>query len=47
VEAIATRELGLQTPAAQRVIVIEPRRVPVAGAQLAKELGAAAAGERN
>jgi cell division protein FtsL len=52
VEAIATRELGLSSPPAGRVIVIEPPRAPASGAQLAKELGAlpgtpAAGGERN
>ena len=52
VETIATRDLGLQPPAAARVVVIERARTPVPGAQLAKELGtpsssASPAGERN
>jgi cell division protein FtsL len=50
VENIATRELGLQSPPAARVVVIERARTPVPGAQLAKELGApsaSSAGERN
>lgn len=50
VETIATRELGMQSPPAARVVVIERARKPVPGAQLAKELGAPAAaspGERN
>jgi len=51
VETIATRDLGLQAPAAARVVVIERARTPVPGAQVAKELGpsssASPAGERN
>ena len=51
VETIATRDLGLQPPAAARVVVIERARTPAPGAQLAKELGtpspASPAGERN
>ncbi|HEU0106093.1 MAG TPA: cell division protein FtsL [Vicinamibacteria bacterium] len=50
VESIATRELGLQSPPAARVVVIERARTPAPGAQLAKELGTPAAsspGERN
>ena len=51
VENIATRELGLSSPPATRVVVIERARTPVPGAQLAKELGTPAAsspgGERN
>ncbi|HET6899997.1 MAG TPA: cell division protein FtsL [Vicinamibacteria bacterium] len=52
VETIATRDLGLQPPAAARVVVIERARMPVPGAQMAKELGtpsssASPAGERN
>jgi cell division protein FtsL len=52
VETIATRDLGLQPPAAARVVVIERARTPVPGAQMAKELGtpsssASPAGERN
>jgi len=51
VESIATRELGLSSPPAARVVVIERARTPAPGAQLAKELGPAAAsspgGERN
>ena len=48
IETIATRDLGLQSPPASKVIVIERARPPVAGAQLAKELGPTpAAGERN
>ena len=51
VENIATRELGLSSPPAARVVVIERARTPVPGAQLAKELGTPAAsspgGERN
>jgi cell division protein FtsL len=51
VENIAVRELGLQSPPAPRVVVIERARTPVPGAQMAKELGAPAAsspaGERN
>jgi cell division protein FtsL len=51
VESIATRELGLSSPPAARVVVIERPRTPVPGAQLAKELGTPAAaapgGERN
>ena len=52
VETIATRDLGLQPPAAASVVVIERARTPVPGAQMAKELGtpsssASPAGERN
>ena len=52
VENIATRELGLSSPPAARVVVIERARTPMPGAQLAKELGtpstaASPAGERN
>jgi cell division protein FtsL len=49
VEKIAIRDLGLQSPPATRVIVIERPRPAAPGAQLAKELGGAAtpAGERN
>jgi cell division protein FtsL len=50
VETIATRELGMQSPPAARVVVIERARKPVPGAQLAKELGtpaSASPGERN
>ncbi len=51
VESIATRELGLSSPPAARVVVIERARTPVPGAQLAKELGPPVAsspgGERN
>jgi len=52
VETIATRDLGLQSPPAARVVVIERARTPTPGAQVAKELGApstsgAPAGERN
>ncbi len=51
VEAIATRELGLQSPPAGRVIVIEQPRPAAPGAQMAKELGGPAGspvpGERN
>ena len=52
VETIATRDLGLQPPAAARVVVIERARTPVPGAQMAKGLGtpsssASPAGERN
>jgi cell division protein FtsL len=52
VETIDTRDLGLQPPAAARVVVIERARTPVPGAQMAKELGtpsssASPAGERN
>lgn len=53
VEAIATRDLGLQSPPAGRVIVIEPPRPAANGAQMAKDLGGSpgtsplAAGERN
>jgi cell division protein FtsL len=53
VEAIATRELGLQSPAAQQVVVVERPRVAAPGGQLAKEMGSpattpsSAAGERN
>lgn len=51
VENIATRELGLQSPPAPRVVVIERARTPVPGAQMAKELGtpsaSSPAGERN
>ena len=51
VENIAIREIGLSSPPAARVVVIERARTPVPGAQLAKELGTPAAaspgGERN
>jgi cell division protein FtsL len=52
VETIATRDLGLQSPPAARVVVIERARTPMPGAQVAKELGAPATsaspgGERN
>lgn len=48
VETIATRELGLQSPPASRVIVIERPRPATPGAQVAKELGTPPlAGERN
>jgi cell division protein FtsL len=50
VETIATRELGLQSPPASRVIVVERPRPPTPGAQVAKEMGppsASSAGERN
>ncbi len=51
VENIAIRELGLSSPPAARVVVIERARTPVPWAQLAKELGTPAAaspgGERN
>jgi cell division protein FtsL len=51
IETIATRDLGMQSPPATRVIVIEQPRPTVAGAQLAKELTPSAtsssAGERN
>ena len=52
VEVIATRELGLSSPPAGRVIVIEPPRPTAPGAQMAKELDGVAgtspaAGERN
>ena len=52
VETIATRELGLQSPPASRVIVIVRPRPAASGAQLAKELGtpsstSSPAGERN
>ena len=52
VENIAIRELGMQSPPAARVVVIERARTPMPGAQMAKELGAPAAsaspaGERN
>jgi cell division protein FtsL len=42
VETIATRELGLQSPPAHRVVVVERPRSPVPGAQVAKELGSPA-----
>jgi cell division protein FtsL len=38
IETIATRDLGMQSPPASRVVVIERARPVVAGAQLAKEL---------
>ena len=41
VEAIATRDLGLQSPPAERVVVVERPHMPAPGAQLAKELGPA------
>jgi hypothetical protein len=51
VENIATRELGLQSPPAPRVVVIERARPPLPGSQMAKELGTPPAsplgGERN
>jgi cell division protein FtsL len=52
VETIASRDLGLQSPAASRVIVVERPRLPAPGAQVAKEMGPPAsalspAGERN
>lgn len=53
VESIATRELGLHSAPASRVVVIERARPLAPGAQVAKELGApaaapsSAAGERN
>jgi cell division protein FtsL len=51
VENIATRELGMQSPPAARVVVIERALTPAPGAQLAKELGPPSAsspgGERN
>jgi cell division protein FtsL len=40
VETIASRELGLQSPAATRVIVVERPHRPAPGAQVAKEMGA-------
>ena len=40
VETIATRELGLQSPAAERVVVVERPRGPAPGGQVAKALGA-------
>jgi cell division protein FtsL len=40
VETIASRDLGLQSPAATRVIVVERPRLPAPGAQVAKEMGA-------
>jgi cell division protein FtsL len=43
VETIASRDLGLQSPAATRVIVVERPRLPAPGAQVAKEMGAPAA----
>jgi cell division protein FtsL len=50
VEAIATRELGLASPPAERVVVVDRPRQRAPGAQLAKELSppaASSAGERN
>ena len=50
IETIALRDLGMASPPASRVIVIERARPVVAGAQMAKELtpsGSASAGERN
>jgi cell division protein FtsL len=51
VEAIATRELGLLSPAADHVIVIEAPKTAAPGSQMAKEMeppaGAPAAGVRN
>jgi hypothetical protein len=52
VETIATRELGLQSPPASKVIVIERPHPAASGAQVAKELGTPSAtlplaGERN
>jgi cell division protein FtsL len=52
VEVIATRDLGLASPPASKVVVVERPRSLATGAQLAKELGPAApqapaAGERN
>ena len=51
VEAIATRDLGLQSPPPEQVVVVERPRAAASGAQLAKELGtpapASAGAERN
>ncbi|HUG53322.1 MAG TPA: cell division protein FtsL [Vicinamibacteria bacterium] len=50
VEAIATRHLGLESPPASHVVVVERPRVAAPGAQVAKELGRATAppgSERN
>ena len=51
IETIALRDLGLASPPAIRVVVIERARPVVAGAQMAKELTPSAtsspAGERN
>ena len=49
IETIATRDLGMQSPPASRVVVIEKARTTVVGAQLAKGLtpAAASSGERN
>ena len=43
VEAIATRDLGLQAPPAERVVVVEKPRTPLPGEQVAREVGAPAA----
>ena len=52
VETIASRDLGLQSPPASRIVVVERPRLVAPGAQLAKELGtpsgsSAPAAERN
>jgi cell division protein FtsL len=52
VETIASRDLGLQSPPASRIVVVERPRAVVPGAQVAKEMGApsansAPAAERN
>jgi cell division protein FtsL len=46
VEAIATRDLGLQAPPAERVVVVEKPRTPLPGEQVARELRAPAAAGR-
>ena len=43
VETIASRDLGLQSPPASRVVVVERPRVTAPGAQVAKEMGAPSA----
>jgi cell division protein FtsL len=43
VETIASRDLGLQSPPASRVVVVERPRLTAPGAQVAKEMGAPAA----
>ncbi len=39
VEAIASKDLGLAPPAADRVIVVETPKAPLPGGQVAREMG--------
>jgi cell division protein FtsL len=43
VEAIATRELGLQPPPLERLVVVEKPRTPPPAGQVARDLGSAGA----